>query len=180
MGAMYPDYKCWVRGKSVATGETVYGNYVQMLIDSVERPHIYPFPKHANSGNHAYTPDPIEVSADSVCRDTGLTDFHGDSIYEGDTVKLPTGQKGEVYFGLGTWGVELHEMLDWDEMENIAKRASGNYPNFLYNDNFISFYELVDNFCPENACDSSCSAVCIVSGGEKTTETAEFEETWGI
>ena len=166
MGALYPDFKCWARGQSVETGELVYGNYVQVVVDSRERPHVYEFPRNANSGNRAYTPCPTEVKAGTVQRYTDLFDFSGSSIYEGDTVEIPTGQRGKVCFELGTWGVGICDTdgINWNEAERLVTKMNGNSPHFLYNDNFISFYELIDNFCPEDACDNKCSAVCNVSG----------------
>lgn len=175
MGALYPDFKCWVRGRSVETGKLVYGNYIQMVIDSKIRPHIYGFPKNANSGNHAYTADPIEVKPETVQRYTGLSDFFCNSIYEGDVVELPTGQRGKVCFELGTWAVSIGgNGILWDEMEKIVERTQSNNPHFLYNDNFASLYELLDNFCPEDAYDSRCSAVCIVS--DNSSQMDEFRE----
>ncbi len=163
MGAIYPDRKCWCRGKSVADGSTVYGNYVQMLIDSEVRPHIYPFPKNPNSGNHAYTPQPVECIKGTIQRETGLTDSNGERIYEGDTVEIPSGQTGEVVYELGTWGVAVPDLIDYETLENIVDETRyGNAPHFLYNDNFISFYELIDNFCSEDAVDACCSAVHII------------------
>ena len=170
MSALYANENYVCKGQSKENGQIVYGNYLQMIIDSEERAYIYTFPEHANTGNHAYTPEPVEVHKGTVHRDTTLTDFNGDSIYEGQIVEIPNGQRGKVVCCCATWGVALtgqtkkYGSIDWETLGEIVNMDSrGNYPKFMYNDNFISFYELFENFCPEDAIDSRCSAVCIVS-----------------
>lgn len=170
MGSIRKDFRCWCRGKSVTTGEWVYGHYVQMLIDSEERPHIYPFPVDPNTSNHAYTPQPVECKKGTIQRSTDISDSNGNAIYEGALVRIPSGQVGKVGYWIGTWGVEVRESIDYDKLEDIVEKTMfGNPPHFLYNDNFISFYELIENFCPEWDCDNTCTAVEIINTDEEVS-----------
>lgn len=193
MGALSYNRSFLARGKSIDTGEWVYGNYVEMVIDSIKHHYIYPYPKNANSGNHSYTPQPVDCSEESISRFTGITDYSGDYIYEHDTVMLPTGQTGEVIFCLGTWGVstysldnDLYDTIDWKLMEKRAlsyrkstielKDETVYVCHFQYADNFISFYELFENFCPESEADDSLEAVCLT----EAKELGEYREIYAI
>ncbi len=161
MSEIRPKKDYWVRGIS-KEGKTVYGNYVQLLVDSEEKAYIYPFPKHANSSNHSYSPQPVECEYESIKRFTGVYDCEGEAIYEGDIVKiLPAEASGTVCFELGTWGIGTTKTIDWDKMEDAFEPWRGS-SHFLFNDNFVSFYELFDNYCSEDAPDASCNVVKIL------------------
>lgn len=177
MGAIRQKDDYIVRGKALDTGKYVIGNYVQMLIDSDEHAYVYPFPSNPNSGNHSYTPQPIDCDPESIQRFTGLTDFDGDEIFEGEIVELPTGQRGEVVFELGAWGIAVtDDMIKWDRLDELVREIYGNEPYFLYNDNFISFWELTWNLCSEDSYDSKCSAAIVVYEGD--TDLTDFHEVW--
>ena len=179
MGALYPNRNYISRARSLETNEWVYGNHVEMMNDSIIHAYIYPWPRNPNSGNHSYTPQPVDCNPETVQRFTGLNEWHGDGIYEHDIVEIPNGQRGEVCFTIGTWGVHIEDYIDWDSLETIVdQKRYGNTPQFLMNDNFISFYELIDNFCSEDACDNYCSAVISVTAAED--DLREFREAWKI
>lgn len=179
MGQLNFDTSYLCRGWSNKHGAWVYGNFVEMCNDSEIRAYIYPFPRNANSGNHAYTPDPIEVDRKTVGRFTGLTDYTGTRLFEGDIVDTPTGQHGKVTFELGTWGLALladnvFSTWNYERLEELVPYH--NDPHFVYNDNFISFYELIDNLCSEDAYDDRCSVVCLLPEGSDKTESADYRE----
>lgn len=181
MGQLRFDDGHLCRGWSNKLGAWVYGDFVEMCLDSVIHAYIYPFPRNANSGNHAYTPDPIEVDRKTVGRFTGLTDYTGTRLFEGDIVDTPTGQHGKVTFELGTWGIALTsdsvlDTWDYDRLEEMVPYH--NTPHFLWNDNFISFYELIDNLCSEDAFDDKCSVVFLLSDETNEELHAEFRELY--
>ena len=162
-----------VRGREIDSGRWVYGNYVQMLIDSVEHAYIYPFPVAPNTGNHAYTPQPYDIEPESVSRFTGMCDEDGDDIYEGDLLELPNGQTGKVVYHGGAWGVSTRDYIDWDSLEEgkLNYRES----HFFYEDHFISFIEIADCYCPEDASEDILSAVRIIDEPKPLL----WESPWG-
>lgn len=83
-----------------------------------------------------------------------ISDYNGKTIYTGDMVDL-FGMIGTVVFCCGAYGIGFEETIDWNNIESKIFDVTGcnNTPHFCYNDNFISFWELLWNFnCEENHC----------------------------
>lgn len=93
--------------------------------------------------------------------ETSVFDMDGNHIRIGDIVSL-FGMAGEVVFECGAYGIGFEQAIDWEIIENEIVRVTGcnNSPDFCYNDNFISFWELLWNFNCEDDC---CNVVKIVS-----------------
>lgn len=70
-------------------------------------------------------------------------DTYGPRLIEGDTIYL-LGVKGKVVYDCGAWGWGSSEYVPWDKLEK--RIPHNNNPHFCYNDNFISFWELIWNF----------------------------------
>ena len=86
---------------------------------------------------------------------TGITDAHGSILCVGDYVSL-FGMEGEVIFESGAYGIGFFECIDWDLVADKIEECTGidNRPDFCFNDNFISFWELLWNFnCDDECCD---------------------------
>lgn len=86
---------------------------------------------------------------------TGVTDANFRMIYLGDEVSL-FGMVGNVVFESGAYGISFQECIDWDILIiKIGDRTETyNRPQFCFNDNFISFWELLWNFnCDDGCCD---------------------------
>ncbi|MBO5373752.1 MAG: hypothetical protein J6A75_13685 [Lachnospiraceae bacterium] len=84
---------------------------------------------------------------------TNISDCNGNSICVGDTVVL-FGMVGTVCFECGAYGIGFNQ-IDWELIEGNIYEITGcnNNPSFCYNNNFISFWELLWNFnCEENYC----------------------------
>lgn len=84
---------------------------------------------------------------------TGIYDEELHTLEVDDEVSL-FGMKGTVTFACGAYGIVFDE-IDWDLIESKIFEVTGcdNTPNFCYNDNFISFWELMWNFnCEDNHC----------------------------
>lgn len=75
---------------------------------------------------------------------TGFTDTEGHELHVGDYVLL-CGDIGKIVFSCGAFGILFPEYVPWDSLEELVRKDSGNRPSFLYNDNFISFWEIVWN-----------------------------------
>ena len=85
---------------------------------------------------------------------TGVYDIDHRVIFFRDMVSL-LGMVGEVTFECGAYGIAFQNPIDWDVIESRIPEVTGcnNYPRFCYNDNFISFWELIWNFnCEDNVC----------------------------
>lgn len=176
MGALRYKKQFLCRAKSKDTGEWVYGNFVEMVIDSRQTAYLYPYPKNANSGNHANTPQPVECELETVSRYTGSTDFNGNRIFEGNWVVLPNGQHGQIIFALSTWMVYILEGIEYETLEeHIPEHREA---EFHYNDNCVSFLELFETFCPESEYESNLSALCLVEN-EYCDPIEEYREAWG-
>lgn len=52
------------------------------------------------------------------------------------------------------FGIFITDEIPWDTLEELVRKDSGNRPSFLYNDNFISFWEIVWNLSEDT--DESC------------------------
>lgn len=87
---------------------------------------------------------------------TGVLDASGNRIRVGDRVKL-FGIVGEAVFECGAYGIAFEDVIDWDAITGKIKEHTGcdNRPDFCFNDNFISFWELLWNF----NCDDNCDVV---------------------
>ena len=75
---------------------------------------------------------------------TGFTDANGNELHVGDYVQC-WGTVGKIAFSCGTFGIFFPEYVPWDALEELVRKDNGNRPSFLYNDNFISFWEIVWN-----------------------------------
>ena len=85
---------------------------------------------------------------------TGVSDLKCRDIHVGDKVRLFE-QEGVVTFCAGAYGIGFDGLIDWDNIEKQLPVITGcnNPPHFLYNDNFISFWELIWNFdCEQDIC----------------------------
>lgn len=80
---------------------------------------------------------------------TGFTDADGNELHVGDYVRL-CGDIGEIVFSCGAFGIFIVDEVPWDALEELVRKDSGNRPSFLYNDNFISFWEIVWNLSEDS------------------------------
>lgn len=85
--------------------------------------------------------------------DTGFTDTEGHELHVGDYVRI-CGHIGKIVFSCGAFGIFIADEVPWDTLEELVRKDSGNRPSFLYNDNFISFWEIVWNLSEDT--DESC------------------------
>lgn len=85
--------------------------------------------------------------------DTGFTDTEGHELHAGDYVRI-CGHIGKIVFSCGAFGIFIADEVPWDTLEELVRKDSGNRPSFLYNDNFISFWEIVWNLSEDT--DESC------------------------
>jgi len=92
----------------------------------------------------------FEVNPETVCEFTGFTDKNGNDIFENVEVDF-YGYHCVVVFERGTFGLASIVCFDYDELEKIVEKETDNYYNGVFNDNFISLYEIYSNFnCEDN------------------------------
>ena len=95
-----------------------------------------------------------DVSPDIV-KPCYICDKNYKNLEIGDKVSL-FGKIGEVGIDSGAYGIYFKEGIDWNLIETKIPEVTGcnNTPRFCYNDNFVSFWELMWNFncCIEDAC----------------------------
>lgn len=80
---------------------------------------------------------------------TGFRDADGNELHVGDYVRV-CGDIGEIVFSCGAFGIFIADEVPWDALEELVRKDSGNRPSFLYNDNFISFWEIVWNLSEDS------------------------------
>lgn len=88
--------------------------------------------------------------------DTGFTDTEGHELHVGDYVRI-CGHIGKIVFSCGAFGIFIADEVPWDTLEELVRKDSGNRPSFLYNDNFISFWEIVWNLSEDT--DEPCESI---------------------
>lgn len=76
--------------------------------------------------------------------DTGFTDANDNELHVGDYVRI-CGHIGKIVFSCGAFGIFIADEVPWDALEELVRKDSGNRASFLYNDTFISFWEIVWN-----------------------------------
>lgn len=84
----------------------------------------------------------------------GVTDSECSPLCIGDEVEL-FGMVGTVTFECGAYGIGFSDIIDWDAITSRIHPETGcdNRPDFCFNDNFISFWELLWNFnCDDDCC----------------------------
>lgn len=77
---------------------------------------------------------------------TGFEDENGNPILVGDQVAF-CGEIGKADYCCGAFGFTFKNGVPWDAIEQVVRETTGNEPHFLYNDNFVSFWEIIWNLC---------------------------------
>lgn len=94
----------------------------------------------------------------TLCMFTGMSDVNGKMIWEDDIVEF-LGKRGKIVYCKGTFGIEFTEYVAWIDIDKKVTELTGNNPHFVYNDNFISLWEIYWNF---NEMDNFLHAVEVV------------------
>ena len=75
---------------------------------------------------------------------TRFCDENEKKLYLGDRVET-FGAQGTVVFECGAFGIAFDYEVPWEKLEEVAEKQCGNKPHFLYNDVFLSFWEILWN-----------------------------------
>lgn len=108
--------------------------------------------------------------------DTGFTDANDNELHVGDYVRI-CGHIGKIVFSCGAFGIFIADEVPWDALEELVRKDSGNRPSFLYNDTFISFWEIVWNLSEDT--DEPCLPYVesiTATGGIFTDENGNKDE----
>lgn len=95
-----------------------------------------------------------ESESDEKPQTIGITDANLSPLRIGDVVDM-LGMTGTVTFECGAYGIGFDDIIDWDTVTDNIEEYTGcdNRPDFCFNDNFVSFWELLWNFnCEDNCC----------------------------
>lgn len=65
-------------------------------------------------------------------------------LHIGDRVEM-FGAQGTIVFECGALGIAFDYGVPWDKLEEATEKECGNKPHFLYNDNFLSLWEILWN-----------------------------------
>lgn len=82
------------------------------------------------------------------CMFTGMRDVNKEMIWENDIVEF-LGKRGTIVYCNGAFGIEFTDYIVWKDIEEEINELTGNNPHFVYNDNFISLWEIYWNFNDE-------------------------------
>lgn len=75
---------------------------------------------------------------------TFFYDVNDRTLYVGDRVEM-FGAHGTIVFECGALGIAFDYRVPWEKLEEATENRCGNKPHFLYNDNFLSFWEILWN-----------------------------------
>lgn len=112
------------------------------------------------------------IDLDTASQQTDMVDEELVAIYTNDIVEF-CGQVGCIMFELGTFGIVFNEYINWDNIEKEMETLGiSNPPHFLYNDYFISLYEIYENLSAATD-DNICPCVKVLGN---TTDNPELLE----
>lgn len=80
---------------------------------------------------------------------TGLYDMNGEELRLGQKVLFINFQEGEIVFECGAFGIAFENEILYFEIQtimNTLEHCCGNKYSGVMNDNFISLWEIYDNF----------------------------------
>lgn len=146
--------KILFRGKRLDNGEWIQGFLALLGDDYYIAPDINAYTSMGGRGKgrcmlfgHYY-----QVLPETVGRYTGLTDKNGKKVFERDIVCLLDITVGEIVLECGAFGIGFRKQIDYDYLasEIVSITGCNNTPEFCYNDNYVSLYELYWNYNEEN------------------------------
>ena len=122
-------------------------------------------------GSQTFMPELIlfvDIMLDTVCEYTGLTDKKGNRIWEHSTVNF-LGHKCKVVFEQGAFGLATEDAFNYGYIDEKTQSITGKSWTGLFNDNFISIWEIVWNL----DCEENCLDVCELIGDRFNTRSVE-------
>jgi len=132
------------RGECLNLNKTVYGDLI--TVQDTHRIREY----------SRFTSNEYLVDSNTISQYTGLGDTNCKDIFNNDKVDF-LGMKGEICFECGAFGIGFVDSIDYDLIQKEMDSrhwCCGNEYSGIFNDNFISLWEIYWNFkCEEGAVD---------------------------
>lgn len=110
-----------------------------------------------------------EIDRKTLGRFTDLTDKNDKKLFEGDIVKF-NNQIGTIINEYGSWGIGINECINYKRLEVYIEDKTKNFYSGVYNDNFISLWEIYWN-C--NAIDNKIKEIEVIGNKWDNPELLE-------
>ena len=141
------EHQC--RAKRLDNNENIYGYYAEIQDKGYMFNYDSEFERVCDSTEQCFNAIVgfVEVNKETVNRCSGFMDCNCHMLYEDDIVKFNDWRSlFVVCYDYGTFGLGIRTSIDYKDLKEVILNELDKEADFLENDNFISLWEIYQNF----------------------------------